>query len=112
MPRARAASPALWRSREAIADTSTQSLFCIAGTTFFSAIAAVLRTPQRTLFAIPRHDNANGDGSSEARAAEDAGNGAAKDEKICGERPIEEVLQVVHLDALGIGVAAAFNLPQ
>ena len=50
--------------------------------------------------------------SSEARAAEDAGNGAAKDEKICGERPIEEVLQVVHLDALGIGVAAAFNLPQ
>src|ERR1700733_5580924 len=53
MPSARAASSALWRSREAIALNSTQSPFCMAGNTFFMPIPAVLSTPQRTLFGIP-----------------------------------------------------------
>src|SRR5271156_924735 len=104
MPRALAASSALRRSREAIAVTSIQSLFCIAGIAFLIAIPAVLRIPQRTFLPIP--------GILEARAAEDAGNGAAEDEKICSERPIREVLHVVHFDRGGIGVAAAVYLPQ
>src|SRR5882757_1082364 len=52
MPSARAASSALWRSREAIALNSTHSPFCMAGNTFFMPIPAVLSTPQRTLFGI------------------------------------------------------------
>src|ERR1700686_2157565 len=56
MPSARAASSALWRSREAIALNSTQSPFCIAGNTFFMPIPAVLNTPQRTLFGILGND--------------------------------------------------------
>src|ERR1700733_7165684 len=58
MPRARATSSALWRSREAIAVTSLQSPFCMAGTTFLTPIPAVLRTPQRTLFGISANDKA------------------------------------------------------
>src|SRR6201996_9733909 len=56
MPRGFAAAWALPRSREAMAVISDHSPFCIAGSTFFKPIAAVLRTPQRTLFAIERHD--------------------------------------------------------
>src|ERR1700678_2077376 len=58
MPRVRATCSALPRSREAIALTSTQSPFCMAGKTFLTPIAAVLKTPQRTLFGIDGHDRA------------------------------------------------------
>src|SRR5258708_5704307 len=52
MPSARAASSALWRSREAIAVAALPSPFCIAGMTFLTAIVAAPRTPQRTLLDI------------------------------------------------------------
>src|SRR5229473_5124529 len=55
MPSVRATSSALRRSREAIAVTSLHSPFCIPGMTFLTPIAAVLRTPQRTLLAISGH---------------------------------------------------------
>src|ERR1700722_9487968 len=104
MLRALATSSALRRSREAIAVTSIQSLFCIAGITFLTAIPAVLRIPQRTFLPIP--------GILEPRAAENAAHGAAEDEKICAERPMGEVLQVVHFDGGGVGIAASIDLPQ
>jgi len=53
IPRERAASSALPRSREAIAVTSHNSPFCIPGITFFKPILAAPRTPHRTLFAMP-----------------------------------------------------------
>src|SRR6266568_2840316 len=49
MPSRFATSCAFDRSLEAIALTSDQSPRCIAGTTFLTAIFAVLRIPQRTL---------------------------------------------------------------
>src|ERR1700676_2684501 len=85
MLRAFATSSALRRSREAIAVTSIQSLFCIAGITFLTAIPAVLRIPQRTFLPIP--------GILEPRATENAGHGAAEEGKICAERPMGEVDQ-------------------
>src|ERR1700721_1819722 len=98
MPSVFATSSALRRSREATAVTSIHSLVCIAGMTFLTAIPAVLRIPQRTFLPIP--------GILEPRATENAGHGAAEDEKICSERPTGEVLQVIHFDRGGIGVAA------
>src|SRR5579863_164676 len=55
MPRVWAACSAEARSREAIATTSLHSPFCIAGTTLFTAIEAVLRIPHRTLLDIGKH---------------------------------------------------------
>src|SRR5882757_4874524 len=104
MPRALAASSALRRSREAIAVTSTQSLFCIPGMAFLVAIPAVLKIPQRTFLPIP--------GILESRPTENAGRGAVEDEKICSKRPMREVLQIVHFDGSGIGIAASIDLPQ
>src|ERR1700733_1107480 len=104
MPSVFATSSALRRAREATAVTSIHSLVCIAGMTFLTAIPAVLRIPQRTFLPIP--------GILEPRATEDTGHGAAEDEKICSERPMGEVLQIVHLDGCGIGIAAAIYLPQ
>src|ERR1700684_367772 len=62
MPRVRAASSALRRSREAIAVTSLHAPFCIPGMTFVTAILAVLRIPQRTLLDISRHHSRKGCG--------------------------------------------------
>src|SRR5579859_8031842 len=104
MPRPLAASSALRRSREAIAITSTQSLLCIPGIAFLVAIPAVLRIPQRTLLSIP--------GILEPRVTENTGHRAAEKEKISAERPMREVLQIVHFDRGGIGIAAAVYLPQ
>src|SRR5580700_4260904 len=50
MPSSCAISSARRRSLEAIAITSLQSPFCIAGITFLTAILAVPKIPQRTLF--------------------------------------------------------------
>src|ERR1700739_1450243 len=104
MPRTLAASSALRRSREAIAVTSAQSLFWIPGIAFLVAIPAVLRIPQRTFLSIP--------GILEPRATENAGHRAPENEKICAERPMREVLQIVHFDRGGIGITAAIYLPQ
>src|ERR1700761_2085921 len=104
MPRARATSSALLRSREVIAVTSIQSLCCIPGIAFLIAIEAVPKIPQRTLLPIP--------GILEPRAAENAGHRPAEDEKICAQRPMVEVLPVVHFDRGGIAIAAAVDLPQ
>src|ERR1019366_4003986 len=66
MPRAAAACWALGRSREAMAAISHHSPRCMAGMTFFTAILAAPRTPQRTLRIIPSptfHDSAFRSGS-------------------------------------------------